>query len=72
MVGLGAGSLAWYGTSGQIIYFFEIDPMVARIAANKKLPCLSQGSSWVLRRVVLFQINNQFVVTAGDFNLQIG
>jgi len=37
VVGLGAGSLAWYAASGQKIDFFEIDPMVARIASNKKL-----------------------------------
>jgi len=37
VVGLGAGSLAWYAVGGQLVDFFEIDPMVARIALNKKL-----------------------------------
>lgn len=37
VVGLGAGSLAWYAVGGQQVDFFEIDPMVAKIASNKKL-----------------------------------
>jgi hypothetical protein len=32
MVGLGAGSLAAYGRQGQVFTFFEIDPVVIRIA----------------------------------------
>jgi hypothetical protein len=34
LVGLGAGSLAAYGEAGQELTFFEIDPVVARIAGD--------------------------------------
>ncbi len=37
LVGLGTGSLACYAQSGETWRFFEIDPMVARIARNPKL-----------------------------------
>ncbi len=34
VVGLGAGTLAWYGRSWQSMDFFEIDPAMIRIARN--------------------------------------
>ena len=34
MVGLGTGSLAAYGTPGQQFTYYEIDPLVKRIAYN--------------------------------------
>jgi len=34
VVGLGAGTLAWYGRSWQSMDFFEIDPAIIRIARN--------------------------------------
>ncbi len=34
VVGLGAGTLAWYGRSWQSMDFFEIDPAIIRIALN--------------------------------------
>lgn len=37
VVGLGAGSIAAYGRSGDELVFFEIDPAVARIAADRAL-----------------------------------
>jgi hypothetical protein len=37
VVGLGAGSLAMYGTEGQEFTFFEIDPVVIRIAGDPKM-----------------------------------
>jgi hypothetical protein len=37
VVGLGTGSLACYAKSGEIWRYFEIDPMVARIARNPQL-----------------------------------
>ena len=37
IVGLGAGSLAAYGQPGQSITYFEIDPVVKRIAENERL-----------------------------------
>jgi len=37
VVGLGAGSLAAYGQPGQQFTFFEIDPVVVRIAQDKNL-----------------------------------
>jgi hypothetical protein len=37
VVGLGTGTLAAYGESGQRISFYEIDPAVARIAINADL-----------------------------------
>jgi hypothetical protein len=37
LVGLGTGSLACYAKSGETWRYFEIDPMVARIARNPKL-----------------------------------
>lgn len=36
VVGLGAGSLAGYGEAGQHFTFFEIDPVVARIAQDPR------------------------------------
>lgn len=35
-VGLGAGALAAYGKPGQVIDFYEIDPVVAKIAADPR------------------------------------
>ncbi|MHB8635208.1 MAG: fused MFS/spermidine synthase [Fimbriimonadaceae bacterium] len=37
VVGLGVGSLAAYGQAGQSMTFFEIDPVVIRVATNPKL-----------------------------------
>jgi hypothetical protein len=37
VVGLGAGALACYGKPGQAFDFYEIDPLVERIARNEKL-----------------------------------
>lgn len=37
IVGLGAGSMACYGTAGQQFTFYEIDPLVARIARDSRL-----------------------------------
>ncbi len=35
VVGLGAGALACYGKAGQVFTFYEIDPLVERIARNR-------------------------------------
>ncbi len=35
MVGLGAGTLAAYGKAGDVIRFYEIDPLIARIAKTE-------------------------------------
>jgi spermidine synthase len=37
LVGLGVGSLAWYGQPGQRMTYFEIDPAVVQIASEPKL-----------------------------------
>lgn len=37
VVGLGAGAAAAYGKEGDVFTFFEIDPVVARIASDPKL-----------------------------------
>ncbi len=37
IVGLGAGALACYGKPGQVFTFYEIDPLVERIARNTNL-----------------------------------
>jgi hypothetical protein len=37
VVGLGAGSLACYGTAGQEFVFYELDPVVERIARSPRL-----------------------------------
>ena len=37
IVGLGAGALACYGKAGQVFSFYEIDPLVERIARNANL-----------------------------------
>jgi hypothetical protein len=37
VIGLGAGSLACYGTAGQEFVFYELDPVVERIARNPRL-----------------------------------
>jgi hypothetical protein len=37
VIGLGAGSLACYGTAGQAFVFYELDPVVERIARNPRL-----------------------------------
>jgi hypothetical protein len=37
VVGLGAGSLACYGRAGQEFVFYELDPLVERIARNPRL-----------------------------------
>ncbi len=37
IIGLGAGSIACYGRSGQEFVFYEIDPLVERMARNPKL-----------------------------------
>jgi hypothetical protein len=37
IIGLGAGSLAAYGGSGQTFTFYEIDPVVIRIASDERL-----------------------------------
>ena len=37
VVGLGAGALACYGKPGQVFTFYEIDPLVERIARNADL-----------------------------------
>lgn len=41
VIGLGAGSLACYATSGQTWRFFEIDPVVVRIANSRNFTFLS-------------------------------
>ncbi|MCW1923232.1 fused MFS/spermidine synthase [Luteolibacter arcticus] len=43
-VGLGAGALAAYGKPGQVIDFYEIDPAVARIAADPRYFSYLSGS----------------------------
>ena len=37
VVGLGAGSLAWYVQPNQLMRFYEIDPVVSRIARHPRL-----------------------------------
>jgi spermidine synthase len=37
LIGLGAGSLACYGKAGQEFVFYELDPVVERIARNPRL-----------------------------------
>jgi hypothetical protein len=37
IVGLGAGALACYGKAGQVFEFYEIDPLVERIARDERL-----------------------------------
>ena len=37
IVGLGVGALACYGKAGQVVAFYEIDPLVERIARNADL-----------------------------------
>ena len=36
VVGLGAGSLAWYATAGDRMTFYEIDPLVAQVARDTR------------------------------------
>jgi hypothetical protein len=43
IVGLGAGTLAAYGQPGQSIIYFEIDPVVKRIARNDQLFTFMNG-----------------------------
>ncbi len=36
VIGLGTGSMAWYGRPGQDWTFFELDPIVIRLAQNRR------------------------------------
>jgi spermidine synthase len=45
IVGLGAGALACYGKPGQIFTFYEIDPLVERIARDADLFTYLKGCS---------------------------
>ncbi len=51
VVGLGVGALSWYKKNGQIMHFFEIDPMVGKLA-RQYFPFLRQ--------------NNNIQITYGD------
>lgn len=51
-IGLGAGSLAAYGEEGQRFDFFEIDPLVVRIASNPAWFSFVSGSSAETRVIV--------------------
>ena len=37
VVGLGAGAISCYAHAGDVIHFYEIDPVVCEIASNPEL-----------------------------------
>ncbi|GDX98104.1 hypothetical protein LBMAG48_05080 [Phycisphaerae bacterium] len=52
MIGMGAGTLAAYGRSGQRMTFYEIDPAVARIASDERLFSFLKDSAADVRVVL--------------------
>jgi hypothetical protein len=51
LIGLGAGSLAAYGVAGQTFTFYEIDPVVIRIASDPALFTFVRDSAATVRLV---------------------
>lgn len=51
LIGLGAGSLAAYGVAGQTFTFYEIDPVVIRIASDRALFNFVRDSAATVRLV---------------------
>lgn len=52
VVGLGCGTLAWYGRAWQHFDFFEIDPKVVKIAQNPEYFTFLKNSKATIRHII--------------------